>query len=97
MAVLVCVTCTGDPDDLFDRYEKAMPMATTPFPAGLLYHVCTTDADCLCVTDVWESEDAFRVFARDRLAPAMLEVGMPEPEVTVQQVMNIVEAMPQYV
>ena len=58
------------------------------WPDGIISHFAGTYPDGWCVVDVWESQDKFGAFMRDRLGPATQEVGVPEPQVTPIQVHN---------
>jgi hypothetical protein len=67
------------------RLEKA---SDWPVP-GLISHATGPSPTGWFVTDVWESEDAFRQFG-EKLAPLLREVGIPETEPKIYQVFNVV-------
>jgi hypothetical protein len=59
-----------------------------PVP-GLICHCAGPTPSGWHVTDVWESEEAFRRFV-EKLAPMMREAGMPEAEPKIYQAFNVV-------
>lgn len=59
-------------------------------PAGLVAHAAGPTADGVRVIDVWESEDAHRRFAADRLGPARLKVlGDDQPSMTPAEKLDV--------
>ncbi len=84
MAVLAIFTVEGDPADLQDRYDSAMPRIIAVSPAKPLAHVCTSFAGGLRIYDVWESAESLEDFARNpRFGEAIAAAGLPEPKVDV--------------
>ncbi|MDQ0795886.1 hypothetical protein [Streptomyces sp. B1I3] len=59
-----------------------------PVP-GLISHAAGPTPAGWFVTDVWESEEAFRSFG-ERLKPLLREAGMPEVEPTIYEAFNVV-------
>jgi hypothetical protein len=59
-----------------------------PVP-GLISHATGPSPTGWFVTDVWESEEAFRKFG-EKLAPLMQAAGMPMGTPTVYQAFNVV-------
>ncbi|MDX2543143.1 hypothetical protein ACOT81_22585 [Streptomyces sp. WI04-05B] len=59
-----------------------------PVP-GLISHATGPSPTGWFVTDVWESEDAFRQFG-EKLAPLLREAGIPETEPKIYQAFNVV-------
>ena len=52
-------------------YEQVAATALTEIPDGLVLHVAGPTDEGVRVIDVWETENAFRAFERERLAPAL--------------------------
>ncbi|WP_405818820.1 hypothetical protein OG241_27430 [Streptomyces sp. NBC_01390] len=67
------------------RLEKA---SDWPVP-GLISHAAGPSPTGWFVTDVWESEDAFRQFG-EKLAPLLREAAIPETEPKIYQAFNVV-------
>ncbi|HEX6595374.1 MAG TPA: hypothetical protein VF045_00460 [Acidimicrobiales bacterium] len=84
MAVLAIFTVEGDPTELSQRYDAAMPKIVEVSPGTPLSHVCTTFDGGLRIYDVWESAQLLDDFAHNpRFADAIAEAGLPEPKVDV--------------
>ncbi len=50
-------------------------------PRGLIFHTAGSTKDGACVVDCWESQEAFDRFFKDKLQPAFLQLGLPQPDV----------------
>jgi hypothetical protein len=57
-------------------------------PQGNLYHTAGPIEGGWRVVDVWESQEAFNAFV-GVLAPVAQSIGMPQPQVTVWPIYNI--------
>ncbi len=73
----------------YDRVQEALGMRTNP-PAGGLVHTAGFDeeAGVFRIFDVWESQEAWDTFMRDRLMPIvrpMMEQGGREPVTRVYE------------
>ncbi len=60
-------------------------------PPGGISHAAGPIEGGWRVVDVWESEEAFETFFRERLEQAMQNAGMPRPEVESWQVYSTLE------
>ena len=60
-------------------------------PPGGISHAAGPTEEGWRVVDVWESEEAFETFFRERLEQAMQNAGMPTPEVETWQVYSTLE------
>ena len=60
-------------------------------PHGGIFHAAGPIEGGWRVVDVWESEEAFDTFFRERLEQAMRNAGMPRPEVETWQVNSTLE------
>jgi hypothetical protein len=50
-------------------------------PAGMHLHIASFDGDTLRISEVWDSSDQYHAFARDRVNPALAQLGMTvEPQ-----------------
>lgn len=52
-------------------------------PKGLVIHIATFDDKGIRVSDIWESEEDFNNFARDRLMPVTGKLTEAEPNIEV--------------
>jgi hypothetical protein len=50
-------------------------------PAGMQMHLASFDGDILRISEVWDSSDQYDAYARDRVNPALAQLGMTvEPQ-----------------
>ncbi len=69
-----------------DQYEAARKQVNWEgnVPKGGMFHVAAFDSGGLRVTDVWETADAFNDFVKNRLMPAVKQIGVQgEPQVEI--------------
>jgi ketosteroid isomerase-like protein len=84
MAVMVHVTLRGVNKEQYDAVRQQAGWLEQP-PAGGLSHLTWWEGDDCHNVDAWESEEAFAAFGEQRLAPAMIAVGVDAaPEATIQ-------------
>lgn len=91
MSVLMIATMRGDPDDLVKKYHKQQGLLYEEFegsPPGYLTHVCAKTDGGIVVTNVVESEETVWE-TRPRFAKTAQAVGIPEPEIDVYPVVNV--------
>jgi hypothetical protein len=84
MTVLVRYSPTSLSRETYDRVNEALSRQPIDGPPReLALHVLFGDDPQLRVSEIWESEDAWRHFRDGVLAQAFSEAGlqMPEPEV----------------
>lgn len=97
MAILLDQTMPEGVDSgMLDEVSAEMGVEKDP-PAGLVVHVHLMENGRARVVDVWESQEAFDVFARDRLGPAIQKVMdrrgatmVGEPQTTITEVDAVV-------
>jgi signal transduction histidine kinase len=94
MAIAVQIDFDGATLDQYD--EVVAKMGFEPGgrgePGGL-FHWATMTGTGLRVTDVWESQEAFERFAREKIGPITASVGVVnEPRVTMYEVHNYLTA-----
>jgi hypothetical protein len=71
----------------WEQYEQVTASLVDPPPAGLLLHVAGPTDEGVRIIDVWESEDDWKRFRAERLAPAIAALGGPaRPEPTFRDV-----------
>jgi hypothetical protein len=72
--------------DLIISGLEAAGLGTIP---GRIFHVAAPDGDGWHVTDVWESEEAFKKFA-ETMVPIMISTGVEPADPFVLPVHNII-------
>ena len=79
MAVLMTLEVQGGTTAQYDRTNEILGIAgENDAPSGLVVHVCAVTDDGIVVADVWDSVGSLDSFARDRLGPALADVGMSD-------------------
>jgi hypothetical protein len=97
MAVIIRQTMPPEATlEMMDAVTTEMGVNEDP-PAGLIVHTHYEDGGHVHILDIWESADAHKSFAQDRLRPAVETVaqrhGMtaaPAPETSVTEVHGLV-------
>ncbi|PZS25825.1 MAG: hypothetical protein DLM61_19375 [Pseudonocardiales bacterium] len=80
--IAVIVRFNGDPDDLFERFERARRLWIEAqhgdYSPPDFYAVCKTD-EGIVIVDSWETDTAHQAFGR-RMGPHLEAVGMGMPD-----------------
>jgi len=80
MAVAVQLDFTGATPDQYDEGVKRMGFGPGgPGGPGLMFHWVTKTPDGIRVTDVWESQEQFEGFSKEKIGPISQDVGFPAP------------------
>lgn len=88
MAIAVILEFDGSTLEQYDEVYKRMGL-TPVGPEGSIFHWATATDKGFQVTDVWESREWSDAFARDKIGPLGMELGMPAPsKMTVPEVHN---------
>ncbi len=68
-----------------ELYEKVREQVNWEgeIPKGAVLHIAAFDEKGIRVTDIWESEEDFNNFARDRLMPVTGKLTEAEPNIEV--------------
>jgi hypothetical protein len=89
MAIAVVIDVPGLTAEQHDALVDAMGLTDQPASAvpGLIFHASGPTATGWRVIDVWEDEAAMARFQRERLGPAVAQLGgMAPPQVQVMPV-----------
>jgi hypothetical protein len=89
MATAMLMEWAGVTQDQYDQVMRTLNLDKNP-PAGGMFHVAGFTSGTLHVLDVWESQQAFEKFQKDRLAAAVQKAGITsQPKVQFYPVHNI--------
>lgn len=79
MSVLVIAEASGVTAEHDEAMMKALNLEGDP-PAGARVRLAGPTATGWRIVSLWDSEDAFEAFRRERLVPALEQAGRPVPE-----------------
>ena len=79
MAVGMLIQAPGMTADFYDSILEHLDWDEQDRPQGFISHYAGPTAGGWAVFDVWESQDDFERFARERLGPAMAAAAGGEP------------------
>src|SRR2546430_784031 len=89
MATVMLMEWSGVTQEQYNRIMGVLGLDTNP-PAGGMFHVAGFTGGSLRVLDIWESQQAFERFQRDRLANAVQKAGITsQPKVQFFPVHNL--------
>ena len=90
MAVAVQLDFRGATLEQYDEINERIGLLPGgPASPQELFHWVAATGDGFRVVDVWESQEAFENFAREKLEPIFAEVGVPErPRIAYYQIHN---------
>ena len=75
MAVILKVVFPGLTKEHYDQLKSKVGWVDAPPDGGISHLVWWEGNDCHGI-DVWESEEAWATFGRDRMGPAAAELGI---------------------
>lgn len=89
MPTVMLMEWAGVSQNQYNQTMKALDLDTNP-PAGGIFHVAGFTEGTLRVLDIWESQQAFEQFQRDRLTAAVQKAGIGgQPKVQFYPAHNI--------
>jgi hypothetical protein len=88
MAVVVIANIPGGTAEQDDEMQKELNLDGNPAP-GALFRVAGAVPNGWRIMSVWESEDAFATFRRERLAPALQKAGRQIPDIEIWPVHSV--------
>jgi hypothetical protein len=89
MATVMFMEWAGVTENQYNQVMRNLDLDKTP-PTGGIFHVAGFTAGTLHVLDVWESQQAFEKFQKDRLNAAVQKAGITsQPKVQLYPVHNI--------
>jgi hypothetical protein len=78
MKAAVLMEWQGVTEQQYDQVMALLGLDSNP-PAGGSFHAAGLTKDGLIVFDIWDSQQAFEKFQRDRLNAAVKTVGLTSP------------------
>jgi len=97
MSTVMLMEWPGLTPDQYNQVMRALDMDKKP-PAGGIFHVAGFSAGTLHVLDVWESQQAFEKFQKERLSDALKQAGITsQPKVQFYPAHNIFVANAEFI
>jgi len=89
MPTVMLMEWTGVTKDQYNQVIRILDLDKNP-PAGGIFHVAGFTAGTLHALDIWESQEAFEKFQKDRLTAAVQRAGITaQPRVQFYPVHNV--------
>jgi len=89
MLTVMSMEWAGITQDQYNQVMRALDLDKNP-PAGGIFHVAGFKGGTLQVLDVWESQQAFERFQKERLTAAVQKAGITtQPKVQFYPAHNI--------
>lgn len=77
MGIAMLLEWPGETKEQYEQLMEVLALDEHP-PEGGIFHVCGPIPGGWRVLEMWESEEAFWRFFKERLKPAVQEVGIPD-------------------
>ena len=78
MSTVMLMEWTGVTQDQYKQVMRTLDL-DKKLPEGGIFHVAGFTAGALHVLDIWDSQQAFEKFQKDRLNPAVQKAGITSP------------------
>ena len=88
MAVVIIAEIPGGTAEQDDQIQKDLNLNANPAP-GAMFRVAGAIPGGWRIMSVWESEEAFDKFRRERLAPALQSAGRQMPDFEIWPVHSV--------
>jgi hypothetical protein len=89
MATVMLMEWPGVTQDQYNRVMSHLGLDSSP-PSGAIFHVAGFTEGALRVLDIWDSQQAFERFQKDRLTAAVQKAGISgQPKIKYFPVHNI--------
>ena len=89
MAVLVIAEVPGGSAEQDKAMMEALNVANDP-PAGIRVRMAGPTNSGWRIVGLWESQEAFDTFRRERLAPALEKMGGPAPAIEFWPIESVI-------
>lgn len=89
MSTVLSLEWTGVSQDQYSQVMRNLDLDKTP-PAGGILHLAGFESGTLRVLDVWESQEAFEKFQKERLTAALQKAGITtQPKTHIYPLYNM--------
>jgi hypothetical protein len=89
MSTVMSMEWNGLTQDQYNQVMRTLDLDKNP-PAGGIFHIAGFTGGTLRVVDIWESQQAFEKFQKDRLEAAVQKAGISgQPKVQFYAAHNI--------
>jgi hypothetical protein len=88
MAIAVIIETQGTPED-YQRVGQELREQGEP-AAGMLTHIGMQAETGVRIVEVWESQEAYDTFVRDRLGPTLQRLGLSTSSAPAPQVYPVI-------
>jgi hypothetical protein len=97
MSTVMLMEWTGVTPDQYNQVMRTLDLDNKP-PAGGIFHVSGFAGGTLRVLDIWDSQQAFEKFQKDRLTDAVQKAGINgQPKVQFFPAHNIYLPNPEFI
>src|SRR5215510_11247303 len=97
MSTVMLMEWAGVTQDQYNQVMRTLNLDKNP-AAGGIFHVAGFTAGTLHVLDIWESQQAFEKFQKDRLAAAVQKAGITsQPKVKFYPAHNVFVPNPDFI
>lgn len=86
--IVAIVKWEGVTESIYEKIREEVDFEED-VPEGMVIHIASFDKKGLRVTDVWESEDNFNNFIKNRLTPVTKKLVKTEPDVEIYPLENL--------
>jgi hypothetical protein len=97
MSTVMLMEWSGLTQDQYNQVMRTLDLDNKP-PAGAIFHVAGFTSGTLHVLDIWESQQAFEKFQKERLGSAVQKAGITsQPKVQFFPAHNIYVPNPEFI
>ena len=81
-SIVAFIEWEGITKDIYDEIRRQVPLEGD-VPKGLVSHIATFDKKGLRVVDIWESEEDFNNYIKNRIIPATIKLVDTKPKMEI--------------
>ena len=97
MSTVMLMEWPGLTQDQYNQVKRTLDLDKKP-PSGGIFHVAGFTGNTLHVLDIWESQQAFEKFQKERLGSAVQKAGITsQPKVQFFPAHNIYVPNPEFI
>ena len=80
--IVALIEWEGITKDIYDEIRRQVPLEGD-VPKGLVSHIATFDKKGLRVIDIWESEEDFNGYIKNRIIPVTIKLVDTKPKLEI--------------